>query len=225
MSSVLLTPVILSSERQRLYSWALALGIFTVGYNVLEGLVSTYFGIADETLALFGFGADSFIEVLSGAGIIHLILRIRRNDNRVRDEFERTALRITGVAFYVLCGGLILSSAANVYTGHVPDSTLWGVVISLVSIAVMWALMAGKIYVGKRVESAPILADANCTRACIYMSFVLLGASLLYEFTGFAYADVIGTLGLVWFAWKEGRECFHKARSNAVCGCGDKECH
>jgi len=224
MTTILLAPTATIADQRQLYSFALVLGIFTVGYNILEGLISMYLGIGDETLALFGFGADSFIEVISGAGIVHLILRIRRNDNRIRDEFERTALRITGVAFYALCGGLLLTAAANIYSGRVPESTFWGVIISLVSIAIMWALMAGKIYVGKKVGSAPILADANCTRVCIYMSFVLLGASLLYEGTGFRYADVIGTLGLVWFAWKEGRECFHKARTNAVCGCGDEEC-
>ena len=36
---------------------------FTIAYNLLEGLVSVYFGAQDEALTLFGFGVDSFIEV------------------------------------------------------------------------------------------------------------------------------------------------------------------
>lgn len=212
------------AETRRYYGYALALSIFTVGYNILEGLISTWLGFADESLALFGFGADSFIEVLSGVGILHLVLRIRRNDLRVRDDFERTALRITGTAFYLLCGGLVATAGLNISAGSKPESTVWGVVVALVSIAVMHGLASGKTIVGKKLGSAPVLADANCTRVCIYMSYVLLASSAVFELTGFAYADSIGSLGLVWFAWREGRECFHKARTNAVC-CDADGCH
>ncbi len=54
------------------------LAVFTISYNLIEGLVSIWFGRADEALTLFGFGVDSFIEVLSGIGILVMILRIRR---------------------------------------------------------------------------------------------------------------------------------------------------
>ena len=63
----------------RLYKMALALAIFTIIYNTVEGLVSTWFGYEDGTLSLFGFGADSFIEVISGIGIAHMVLRIQQN--------------------------------------------------------------------------------------------------------------------------------------------------
>ncbi len=77
----------------------------------------------------------------------------------------------------------------------------------------MWALVAGKRKVGQALDSAPILADANCSLVCIYMSLVLLGASLIYEFTGFGLVDSIGALGLIYFSFTEGREAFEKAKS------------
>lgn len=81
----------------RLYRWALILAFITVGYNLIEGIVSVWFGFNDETLALFGFGLDSFIEVLSGIGIVHMVMRLRQNPSaKDRDKFETTALRITG---------------------------------------------------------------------------------------------------------------------------------
>ena len=52
---------------------ALILAIITVGYNLLEGIISVAFGYSDETLALFGFGVDSFVEVVSGLGILHMV--------------------------------------------------------------------------------------------------------------------------------------------------------
>ena len=96
--------------------------------------------------------------------------------------------------------------------GHKPESTLPGLVISVISIAIMWALVAGKRKVGRALNSQPILADANCTMVCIYMSVVLLVSSLVYELTGFGFVDSIGALGLIWFSYSEGREAFEKAR-------------
>jgi hypothetical protein len=51
------------SRADKLFRMAQWLAIATIVYNILEGLVSVYFGFEDESLALFGFGIDSFIEV------------------------------------------------------------------------------------------------------------------------------------------------------------------
>ncbi len=216
---ILKKPVFKNIDQHSLYKWAFALAIFTIGYNILEGLVSTYLGYEDASLALFGFGADSFIEVISGLGIAHMVLRIQQKPQSNRDRFERTALRITGFSFYILVAGLTVTSVFNIITGHKPGTTFWGVIISLISIAVMWALIVAKTRTGKKLRSDAILADAECTRVCIYMSVILLISSGIYELTGFVYADSIGTLALSYFAFTEGKECFEKAKSNKLCSC------
>lgn len=205
---------------EKLYKLAFGLAIFTIIYNISEGLLATYLGYEDESLALFGFGVDSFIEVISGLGIAHMVIRIQRQPDSNRDDFERTALRITGFSFYALVFGLVTTSIYNIWTGHKPETTFWGVVISIFSILIMWILIIGKTKAGKQLNSDAILADAECTRVCIYMSIVLLISSGIYQLTNFAYIDSIGTLGLSYFAFKEGRECFDKARSNKHCSCG-----
>ena len=63
-----------TSEINKYYKIAFWLGIITVLYNILEGVISVVFSVADETFTLFGFGIDSFIEVLSGIGIVAMIL-------------------------------------------------------------------------------------------------------------------------------------------------------
>jgi len=199
----------LSSENtNRLYRLAFRLAVFTIIYNIIEGLIAAWVGYEDESLTLFGFGLDSFIEALSGLGIAHMILRIRKNPDTDRTAFERTALRITGFAFYILAAGLVLTGIYNLYTGHKPQTTFWGVIISLISIVVMLLLLYGKVKAGKQLNSTAILADAECTRVCIYMSLVLLAASGIYELTGLPYIDSIGTLGLAYFSFREGKECF-----------------
>ncbi len=205
------------SKQARYYNFALWLAIFTIVYNLLEGLVSVYFGAHDETLTLFGFGVDSFIEVMSGIGILAMVIRIRQHPDTPRGQFEKTALRITGWSFYLLAIGLLVTAIYNIFAGHKPTTTLPGFVISLISIASMWLLVTGKRKVGHALNSAPILADANCTMVCIYMSLVLLAASLIYQITGFGFVDSIGAIGLIYFSYNEGKESFEKAEGIDDC--------
>ena len=199
------------SMMNRYWSYALWLALFTILYNFAEGLISIFFGISDETLTLFGFGIDSFIEVMSGLGILAMVLRIRKNPETPRSQFERTALRVTGTSFYLLALGLGVTAIYNFFTAHKPETTLPGLIISLISIAIMWLLVLGKRKVGHTLNSSPILADANCTMVCVYMSVVLLASSLIYELTGFGFVDSIGALGLIYFSFNEGKESFEKA--------------
>jgi divalent metal cation (Fe/Co/Zn/Cd) transporter len=200
---------------------ASALALITIFYNIAEGLVSVWFGASDETYALFGFGLDSFVEVISGVGVWHMVRRMRADSGGGRDRFERTALRITGGAFYVLAAGLALTAAVNVYRGHAPETTVWGVVVGAASIATMWLLVHYKVKAGRALDSDAVLADAACTRTCIRLSVVLLAASVGYELTGIGYMDSAGTLVIAWLSLGEGREAFGKARGLS-CKCGGK---
>ena len=208
---------------ERYWRQALWLAVFTIAYNLAEGLVSICFGIQDEALALFGFGVDSFIEVMSGIGILAMVLRIRHDREGQRSRFERTALRVTGASFYILAVGLALSAGYSLAEGHEPATTVPGFVIAAASIAIMWALVRAKRRVGRALRSQPILADANCTLACIYMSLVLLASSLLNQFAGVGFADSLGAVGLVYFSLREGSESFAKARG-LECSCSPDAC-
>lgn len=211
------------SSTNRYWNYALWLALFTIFYNLAEGLISVFFGLSDEALTLFGFGVDSFIEVMSGIGILAMVLRIRQHPDKTRSQFEQTALRVTGISFYLLVAGLAITAVYNIFTGHKPETTLPGLIISLISIAMMWLLVLGKRKVGRALNSQPILSDANCTMVCIYMSMVLLASSLVYEFTGFGLVDSIGALGLIWFSYNEGKEAFEKAAGMEDC-CDDDHC-
>lgn len=112
---------------ERLYKMAYRLSLFTIFYNIIEGIVSMILGYEDETLTLFGFGVDSFIEVMSGIGIAMMILRIKQNPDSPKSTFEKKALKITSSAFYLLSAGLIFGIVLNIINHHKPEATLWGV--------------------------------------------------------------------------------------------------
>jgi len=203
---------------QALYRTATLLALITIFYNMLEGAVSVWFGAEDETISLFGFGLDSFVEVISGIGIWHMLRRLGRGSPEDRDSFERRALQITGGAFYLLAAGLVATAILSILQQHHPETTRWGIIISIVSIATMWLLIRYKVKVGTALNSPAILADAACTRTCLRLSVVLLAASAGYALTGIGWFDAAGTLMIALLSVAEGREAFGKARGLA-CSC------
>lgn len=207
-----------------LLNGALALGLMTVGYNIIESVVSIWFGLHDDTLALLGFGVDSLVEVTSGAGIVHMLLRMRTNPVASRDRFERQALRITGWGFYLLAAGMALGALLNAFQGRHPTTTIPGILVSAVSIATMWWLMSAKMKVGKALHSDAIIADAKCTATCLWLSILLLASSVLYELFHVGLVDAVGSLGIAWFAWREGKESLEKARTGTLDCCCSGNC-
>ena len=206
--------------REILYKQAAILALITIFYNIIEGIISVFFGLGDETIALFAFGMDSFVEVISGVGIWHMTRRLNRNnDNTNPDIFEQQALRITGMSFYILTFALIGTAALNLYYNHSPETTLWGIIVSIISIITMWLLIHYKVKVGKQLKSQAILMDATCTKTCLYLSFVLLLSSAGYELTNIGGLDSIGAILIAVFSFKEGRESFQKARGITCCSC------
>ena len=89
-------------RKRDVYERALILAKITVFYNLAEGIVSVAFGVQDETLSLLGFGIDSFVEVISGAGIWHMLRRLSRHHFADPGRFERRALLKALYVFWVV---------------------------------------------------------------------------------------------------------------------------
>jgi len=211
-------------KRTKLLRTAYWLAVITIVYNIAEGLISIYYGISDDTLSLLGFGIDSLVEVISGLGILHMVLKLQKQGDESRDTFERRALRITGSAFFLLAAGLVLGSVINIINDVKPETTIPGIIISSLSILTMYFLMKYKLFIGMKLNSDAIIADAKCTRTCFYLSIILLVSSLSYELFRISYLDIAGSLGIAYFAVKEGIEAFQKASGKISCGCSDN-CH
>jgi len=203
---------------------ALTLAYITVFYNILEGLFSVLLGINDETIALAGFGIDSFVEVFSGIGILHMLIRFKQTSEENIGRFEKTALYITSISFYILTLSLIITAVLNLFLfKKQPESTLAGIIISLISILTMWLLVYYKNKVALELNSKAIKADAACTKTCMNLSFVLLASSFLYQIWNIPYVDSLAGIIIAYFSFKEGKEAWSNAKTSSIkCSCS---CH
>ena len=180
---------------------AFHLSVFTVGYNLLEGLVSVVFSIIDGSPALLGFGADSFVESLSGMVMIWRFWKPEEAEAR-----EQRAAQLVGVTFLILAA-YVAYEAIKVLTGAgEPERSLAALIIALVSLVVMPPLFILKQRCARRLQSRSLLADSKQTLGCILLSFALLfGAGLNYV-TGFWQADPIVALVIAAYLVREGYE-------------------
>jgi len=200
----------------RLHKKALLLSYFTVGYNVLEGITSIFAGLFAGSIALVGFGSDSFVESLSG-GV--MIWRFRKHGKITEEEEEKVELKATRLiayTFFILGFYILYESVKKLCFHEIPDPSLLGIIIAIVSIIVMPVLFYMKYQTGKSVNSKSLVADSKQTLACTFMSVALLiGLGLNYLY-GLWWADPVVGLIIVVFLIKEGYTTFKEGK---ICCC------
>ena len=189
-----------------LHKKALSLSYFTVGYNIIEGVVSIFAGFLAGSIALVGFGLDSFVESLSG-GV--MIWRFRKHGKISEDEeekVEKKAARFVAYTFFILGAYVLYESIKKLILHQTPERSLFGIIIALVSMIAMPILYYMKFKTGKSIGSRSLVADSKQTLACMFLSVALLiGLGLNYLF-GLWQADPIVGLVIVIFLIKEGYE-------------------
>jgi len=177
---------------------------FTVGYSSLEGLVAVGAGLIAGSIALIGFGVDSFIEIISG---VTLIWRLRADlDEERRERVEEISLRLVGVCLIVLALYVIKDSVWSLFKHEAPDENLIGIMLAAVSFIVMPLLVRAKRRVARSINSVALMADSKQTELCTYLSAILLGGLLLNVLLGWWWADPVAALIMVPIIAKEGLE-------------------
>lgn len=190
---------------------ALRLEYITVGYNLLEGAASIVAGIIASSIALIGFGLDSGIESVSG-GI--LIWRLTRHGLTLDEEeaAERKATRFVAYTFFILGAYVLYESVEKLYFRHIPEPSLFGIVIALLSIITMPALSYAKLKIAREIGSKSLEADSKETLICALLSVALIiGLGLNYLF-GLWWSDPAAALVIVAFIIYEGFETLGEGR-------------
>jgi divalent metal cation (Fe/Co/Zn/Cd) transporter len=194
----------ISAMRTDLIQRGERLEYFTTLWNRVEALLSVGAGIAAGSIALVGFGLDSFIEVISGSALLWRMKADRKVDQRERAE--RISLRIVGVCFLALAAYVAIDSIYALLHKSGPERSLLGIAIGVAALFVMPLLAREKRNVGRAVGSPAMIADSQQTQFCTYLSAVLVAGLLLNFFLGWWWSDSVAALVMVPIIMNEGIE-------------------
>jgi len=183
---------------------ALWLEYFTVGYNIIEGIVSILVGLGANSIALVGFGSDSFIESFSGGIMIWRLKKDGKIDEREKKKMETRAIKLIAISFFLLAAYVLFEAVKKLYFQEVPEPTIWGIAIALFSISIMIPVYFWKKKIGNKKNMRSLLIDSKQSLACMCLSVtMLLGLGLNY-FCSWWWADPVAGIIITGFLINEG---------------------
>jgi divalent metal cation (Fe/Co/Zn/Cd) transporter len=199
---------------------ALFLSYFTVGYNVIEGVIAIFAGYIAGSPALVGFGLDSFVESLSGGVMIWRFAQHEGLTEEEEERIERKAIKIVGYTFFVLAAYVCYESLEKLIFREIPSPSLLGIFLAIASIIIMPGLFYLKYRTGKSLGTASLIADSKQTLACSFLSVALLIGLGLNYFFGIWQADPIIGLVIVALLIREGYQTLKEEKLCTCVACG-----
>jgi divalent metal cation (Fe/Co/Zn/Cd) transporter len=203
-------------SRPEIVQRGLRLEYLTVGWNIVEGLVSVGAAIAAGSVALLGFGLDSFVETTSGIVLIWRLRAERRaRDHEEIERLDQRAHKLVAITLFLLAAYVGFDAIKALAAAERPESTLVGLAITTLSLGVMQWLARAKRRAAAALGSRALEADAFQTTACWWLSLITLVGIGLNAALGWWWADPVAALGMTYFLVKEGREAWR----GEDCGC------
>jgi divalent metal cation (Fe/Co/Zn/Cd) transporter len=179
----------------------------TIGYNILEGIIAVTAGLVAGSIALVGFGFDSWIEV-AAATVVLARLRAELRGGQADEAKQRRALRFVAVTFFVLAAYVTVEGVRDLAGDARPDTSVVGIVLTGLSIVVMPWLARVKRQAGEQMHSRLVIADAAETKLCAWLSVSTFAGLLGYAVVGWTWIDPVAGFVIAGFAVWEGREAW-----------------
>jgi divalent metal cation (Fe/Co/Zn/Cd) transporter len=197
------------AERAVLLRRGELLEVATVAWNVLEGGVAVAAGVLASSVALIGFGVDSFVETASGAVVgWRLYSELRgHGDEAGAEALERRTGRIAGALLLGLALYILVDAGRRLlgFGAEARESRL-GIVLTAVAAVVMPLLGWAKLRTADALQSGALRADAYETIACAWLSAATSAGLILNAALGWRWADPVAALAIVPLAVREGLE-------------------
>jgi divalent metal cation (Fe/Co/Zn/Cd) transporter len=199
-------------QRARLLRRGRLLNYATLLSMVFEGVVAAAAGVVAGSVALVGFGIDSFIEL---AAALAAFWRLAVDLDPVRRErVERISLRSIGLCFLVLAVYVGVDAVHALVTHSAPAVSKVGIGLACASVVGMPLLGRAKRQVGLSLASGALVAEARQTDICAYLAATLLVGLLLNAVFSWWWADPVAALVMVPLIAYEG---YHGVRGHSVC--------
>jgi divalent metal cation (Fe/Co/Zn/Cd) transporter len=204
------------ATRELLLARAQRLGVFTIVWNAVEGVIAVSAAWVAGSRALAGFGLDSAIESLS-ASVLLWRLGAERHDPERAEHVERVATRAIGVSFVFLATFVAYEAIRSLALQEEPDASSVGIAVTAISLVVMPVLARRKRRVAHALHSRAAQADSAQTLACAWLSAVVLAGLVLNATLGWWWADPVAALGVVALLVDEGYEALDAEHVGACC--------
>ena len=199
--------------RERLQRCGVRLEWFTVAWNVAEALVAVAAGVAAGSIALIGFGVDSGIEVVAASALLWRFRHARADASETEHgRAEQRALYVVSATFFVLAAYIGFEGIQALVSRDEPESSTVGLILAVVSLAVMPTLAYAKQTTGRALASRALQADAIETWVCAYLSLALLVGVGLHLAFGWWWADPVAALAMLPIIAWQGWETLEEAR-------------
>jgi divalent metal cation (Fe/Co/Zn/Cd) transporter len=199
----------LSSPRVAARAHAVRLECLTLIWNLLEGGIAVVAALAAGSVALFGFGIDSFVESVS-AGV--LIWRLRAEnaalDHAAVERLDRRAHQLVGISLFLLAAYIAVDASVTLWRREVPQPSTVGMILTSVSIGVMIWLARAKRRAAAVLGSRALRADSFQTTACWWLSIITLVGIGLNALLGWWWADPVAALLMTILLVREGLEAW-----------------
>jgi divalent metal cation (Fe/Co/Zn/Cd) transporter len=204
------------ANRETLVRRALMLEQLSIAWMLIEGGAAIATGLLAHSVALIGFGFDSGLELISAVALYRrLRVELRDGNADEAEGSERKALWIVGVTLLLLCVYIAIDSGLTLYGRRAPEKSPIGFAVAVAALVAMPLLGRAKLRTGKAIGSRALVADAQETFACAWLSAAVVVGVGLNAACGWWWADPVAALLMVPLLIREGREALEHARGEA----------
>jgi divalent metal cation (Fe/Co/Zn/Cd) transporter len=181
------------ARHARLVLAATRVSVASVSWSFLIGGTSVAAGISSHSVALVGFGLESFIDAIASVVLVWRF-RVQLSDPVRADRVERAAERAVAITLLMVSVFLIAESAHALFTRTHAEATLIGTALTVASLVVLPLLATIKLRVARLLPSPALRGDGVLTAAGTALAAAVLLAFGLDRAFGWWWFDSIAAL-------------------------------
>jgi divalent metal cation (Fe/Co/Zn/Cd) transporter len=178
----------------------------TIAWMVVECGASLYAAKRARSLALFTFGSDSLVELLSAVVVLLQFVPHLRLPKAVAE-------RAAAILLFLLAGSVVCIAILNWNAPR--ETSRLGIAVTALALIVMPVLSWLKQRQARALDNRALAADAVQSATCAYLAAVTLAGLAAYALWRIAWIDTTAALAAVPIVIVEGR----RAWRGEGCGC------
>jgi divalent metal cation (Fe/Co/Zn/Cd) transporter len=192
------------ARRPALVRRARSLAWLGIAWHVAEAAIALVAGLAASSIALIGFGADSFIEASAGIVVLWRFAAPRSASGTA----ERRAQQLIALTFFALAAYVAVEAARSLAGGDEPAAAWAGIALTAFTAAAMPPLARAKARVGAELGSCATTSEGRQNLLCAYLSVGVLAGLAANALLGWWWADPVAALAVAGLAVREGRNAW-----------------